>query len=476
MAQDVAPGAGAATALDYSRLSLWWEAVPVPLPARPALNEDLQVDVCIVGAGFTGLWTALSLALADPALRIAVLEREVAGFGASGRNGGWCSALFATSDSALVRRHGVDAMRAMRGAMHETVDVVGASAASEGIDCHFEKGGTVNLVRSEAQKERALAAVEEARSLGFCEDDLRWLDVDEARVMVGAAGTMGATFTPHCAAIQPALLARGLADAVERRGVRLYEHTEVLEIRPAGDSGPSVVTHGSTVRADVVVRATEAWTPTLPGSERDIVPVYSLMVATEPLGSDFWEAAGLGGRPTFADHRHMIIYGQRTADDRIAFGGRGAPYHYGSAVRPAFDSDRSVHALLRETLVELFPDLAGVRFSHSWGGPLGIPRDWHSAVGYDRTTGLAWAGGYVGDGVATSNLAGRTLGDLITGRDSDLTRLPWVNHRSPRWEPEPLRWLGVNAGLWTMKLADRSEVRNGRPSKTAGMLGRLLGQ
>jgi glycine/D-amino acid oxidase-like deaminating enzyme len=466
-------GAGAAS--QYARLSLWWEEVPLPLSARPALTEDLQVDVCIVGAGFTGLWTAHSLALADPALRIVVLEREVAGFGASGRNGGWCSALFATSDGALARRHGIDAMRALRRAMTDTVDVVGASAAGEDIDCHFEKGGTVDLVRSEAQKERARAALEASRSLGFGEDDLRWLGPDEARELVGAAGTIGATFTPHCAAIQPALLARGLADAVERHGVRLFEQTEVLDIRPGG-GGPSVVTRGGSVRADVVVRATEAWTATLPGSERDIVPVYSLMVATEPLGVDFWEEAGLGKRPTFADHRHMIIYGQRTADGRIAFGGRGAPYHFGSAIRPGFDSDRGVHALLRETLVELFPDLAGVRFSHAWGGPLGIPRDWHSSVGYDRSTGLAWAGGYVGDGVATSNLAGRTLADLITGRESDLTRLPWVNHRSPQWEPEPLRWLGVNAGLWTMKLADRSEARNGRPSKTAGVLGRLLGQ
>ena len=474
MAPDVAPGAGAAS--EYARLSLWWEDVLLPLPARPALSQDVEVDVCIVGAGFTGLWTAHSLALADPALRIAVLEREVAGFGASGRNGGWCSALFATSDSALARRYGIDAMRAMRRAMHETVDVVGAIAASERIDCHYEKGGTVDLVRNEAQKERALAALEVSRSLGFGDDDLRWLGPEETRALVGAAGTIGATFTPHCAAIQPALLGRGLADAAERHGVRIYEQTEVLDIRPANGGGPSVATRGGSVRADVVVRATEAWTATLPGSERDIVPVYSLMVATEPLGADFWEAAGLGTRPTFADHRHMIIYGQRTADGRIAFGGRGAPYHFGSTVRPGFDSDPAVHALLRETLVELFPDLAGVRFSHAWGGPLGIPRDWQSSVGYDRTTGLAWAGGYVGDGVATSNLAGRTLADLITGRDSDLTGLPWVNHRSPRWEPEPLRWLGVNAGLWTMKMADRSEARNGRPSRTAGVLGRLLGQ
>jgi glycine/D-amino acid oxidase-like deaminating enzyme len=237
-----------------------------------------------------------------------------------------------------------------------------------------------------------------------------------------------------------------------------------------------VRTRGGTVRAEYVVRATEAWTPTLPGLERAIVPVYSLMVATEPLGADFWAQAGMEGRATFADYRHMIIYGQRTADDRIAFGGRGAPYHFGSTISPTFDREPAVHALLRQTLTELFPEVAGARFTHAWGGPLGIPRDWHSSVGLDRATGLAWAGGYVGDGVSTTNLAGRTLADLITGADTPLTRLPWVGHASPRWEPEPLRWLGVNAGLWTMKLADRSETRRGRPSRLAGTMGRLLGQ
>ena len=164
-------------------------------------------------------------------MRIAVVEREVAGFGASGRNGGWCSALFATSDAALARRHGLDAMRAMRRALQETVDVVGASAAGEGIDCQFAKGGSVNLVRSEAQRVRALAEVDEARTLGVGEDDLRWLGPEEAHGLIGASGILGATFTPHCAALQPALLARGLADAVERRGVQVFEHTEVLDIR-----------------------------------------------------------------------------------------------------------------------------------------------------------------------------------------------------------------------------------------------------
>ena len=152
------------------------------------------------------------------------------------------------------------------------------------------------------------------------------------------------------------------------------------------------------------------------------------------------------------------------------------PYHFGSSIETSFDAEPGVHALLRQTLTELFPALDDARFTHAWGGPLGIPRDWHSSVGLDRGTGLAWAGGYVGDGVSTTNLAGRTLADLITGHDTDLVHLPWVGHLSPAWEPEPLRWLGVNAGLWTMKLADRSEVRNGRPSKLAGAMGRLLGQ
>jgi glycine/D-amino acid oxidase-like deaminating enzyme len=462
---------------DYRHLSLWWDDISAPLVVRPPLPGDQVVDVCVVGAGFTGLWSAHALARADPSLRIAVVEREVAGFGASGRNGGWCSALFATSDAALFRRYGMDAMRQMRRAMQATVDTVGAAAKDEGIDCHFTKGGTVQAARTGAQRDRARAEVAEARSLGFGEDDLRWLDRQEAEAMVGMQGIVGATFTPHCAALQPARLARGLAEAVERLGVTLYEGTEVTAIVPGGPhTSPLVHTTSGAIRADVVVRAVEAWTPTLPGEKRTLVPVYSLMVATEPLSAGFWDSAGMPGRPTISDYRHMIIYGQRTADDRIAFGGRGAPYHFGSAVRPSFDGTPAVHKLLRSTLVDLFPALSSARFTHAWGGPLGIPRDWHSSVGFDRHRGIAWAGGYVGDGVATANLAGRTLADLITGSDTELTQLPWVDHRSPPWEPEPLRWLGVNAGLWAMKLADRVEQRTGRPSGLAARMERLLGR
>ncbi len=463
------PGLRVTTTGRYRPLSLWWDEVGETTPRAP-LASDLDVDVAIVGAGFTGLWTAYYLLGADPRLRVAVLEREVAGFGASGRNGGWCSALFAASDERIARDHGRPAAIAMRRAMQDTVDEVGRAAGAEGIDCGFAKGGTVVAARSAAQVARAHEEVASDRALGVGEDDLRWVERDEARSLLGAAGVLGATYTPHCAALQPARLARGLADAVERRGAHLFEGTAVTAIEPG-----RVRTEGATVRAEVVVRAVEGYTPQLPGEGRTLVPVYSLMVATEPLPEDFWAGAGLGRRETFSDHRHLIIYGQRTADGRIAFGGRGAPYHYGSSVRSRFDQVPAVHADLAATLTELFPALDGVRITHKWGGPLGVPRDWFSSVGLDRTRSLAWAGGYVGDGVSTTNLAGRTLADLISGRDTDLTRLPWVGHTWPRWEPEPLRWLGVNAGLWAMQRSDDTETRRGRPSRLAGLVGRFVG-
>jgi glycine/D-amino acid oxidase-like deaminating enzyme len=424
---------------------------------RPALPGDRDVDVAIVGGGFTGLWTAYYLATADPGLRIAVLEAEYAGFGASGRNGGWCSALFPKSVSALARRHGRGPALAMYAALRDTVDEVGRVAAAEGIDCHYAKGGTVVLARSAAQLARARSEVAEAGEFGL---DLTLLSATEASARCGASNVVGGTYTPDCAAIHPARLAQGLASAVERLGVTIYEGTRVAEL-PAG----RVVTPQGTVRADVVVRATEGYTPALAGHRRALAPVYSLMLATEPLPAAFWDRVGLGRRETFSDHRHLIIYGQRTADDRLAFGGRGAPYHFGSRVKASYDHEPAVFAALRATLTELFGE---VPVASEWGGPLGIPRDWMPSVGLHD--GVAWAGGYVGDGVAATNLAGRTLRDLILGTGSDLVHLPWVGHRSRAWEPEPLRWLGVNAGLKVMTAADVEEARTGRPSRLARVM------
>lgn len=454
----------------YRRLSLWLDTVPDPLAPREPLPGDRDVDVAIVGAGYTGLWTAYYLAERDPSLRIAVLERDVAGFGASGRNGGWCSALFPASTAKVARLYGRGGAVELKRALHATVDEVGRVAAAEGIDCHFAKGGMVALARTPTQVQRARDEVADARDHGFGEEDLRLLTAGEAREVAGATGVLGATYTAHCAAIHPARLVRGLARAVERRGVDVYEGTPVTGL---GD-GVAETPYGR-VRADVVVRATEGYTPGLPGFRRTLAPVYSLMLATEPLPAAFWDEAGLARRETFTDHRHLIIYGQRTADDRLAFGGRGAPYHFGSRVRPGYDREPRVFADLRDVLTELFPGVADAAVTHTWGGPLGVPRDWFASVGVDRSKRLAWGGGYVGEGVGTSNLAGRTLADLIARRDSDLVRLPWVGHEWPRWEPEPLRWTGINLGLRAMTGADTEEARTMRPSRRAAVFNRFLG-
>ncbi|MFB6725212.1 NAD(P)/FAD-dependent oxidoreductase [Kribbella sp. NPDC056345] len=429
---------------------------------RSPLPGDRDADVVIVGAGYTGLWTAYYLAKADPSLRIVVLERETVGFGASGRNGGWCSALFPASARKLAALPGSSRSAAidMHRAMQDSVNEVGLVSAAEGIDCDYHKGGTIVLARSQAQLARARAEVASAGEWG--PGDLRFLGRDEVENHVRATKVLGATFTPHCAVIHPGKLVRGLASVVEGLGVVIHEQTPVDVI----SRGRAVTPYG-VVRGEVVVRATEGFT-----GGRAVAPVYSLVVATEPLDDATWDRIGLADRPSFSDHRHLIIYGQRTADGRLVFGGRGAPYHFRSRVRPAYDSEPRVFAKLQATLRELF-SLEGVRFTHAWGGALGVPRDWCASVGLEG--GFAWAGGYVGDGVSTTNLAGRTLTDLILRRDTALTRLPWVGHHSRPWEPEPFRWLGINAGLRAMTLADTEERLTGHNSQLARLMAPLLG-
>jgi glycine/D-amino acid oxidase-like deaminating enzyme len=452
--------------------SLWREGADDLLP-RPALGADLDVDVCIVGGGLTGLWTAYYLAVADPSLSIAVIEKEIAGFGASGRNGGWCSALFPQSAGALESRYGFEAARAMRRAMVDTVGEVERAADEEGIDCDFERGGTVVFARSGLQVASAREDVREARRFG---DETDLWGTSTTRERFGVRDALATVFTPDCARVQPAKLVRGVARAVERRGVKVFEQTEALDW---GDhvvnvrSRPDGASHR--ISAGTIVSALEGYGSLLPQVGRRILPLYSLMIATEPLPDEVWDRIGIQHGQTFSDYRHLLIYGQRTADNRFAFGGRGARYHLGSAIHPGYDTVERVRHHLRNALVDLFPEARGAHVTHHWGGPLGVPRDWHASVGYDPVTGNAWAGGYVGDGLSTTNIAGRTLADLITGRSTPLTSLPWVGHRSPRWEREPLRFLGANAGLVGMQLADAEEQWTHRPSVVAKLMAPLTG-
>ncbi|WP_164232698.1 NAD(P)/FAD-dependent oxidoreductase [Microbacterium hydrocarbonoxydans] len=437
-------------------VSFWWQQLGMPEP-RTALPGDRDADVAIVGGGYTGLWAAYYLKKAQPDLRVIVLERRFAGFGASGRNGGWLTNSVTGGRARYVRTHGRDAAIAQQRALDATVDEVIAVAAAEGIDAGIVKGGELEVARTPAQlaRARAFASAEQA----WPDSGVELLDAAATRARIGVVGALGGTWHPHCARVNPARLVRGLAAAVERLGVVIHEDTEVLEIRP----GQARTARG-VVRAAHVLRATEGFTADLRGEHRTWLPMNSSLIVTEPLDDATWAEIGWEGRETLGDHAHIYMYAQRTADDRIAFGGRGVPYRYGSRV----DSDGATQPRTIESLTALlrdfFPAAARAEIAHAWSGVLGVPRDWAATVGHDRTTGLGWAGGYVGTGVTATNLAGRTLADLVLGRDTAVTRLPWVGHRARRWEIEPLRWLAVNAIYAAYGAADRAEARTRRES------------
>jgi glycine/D-amino acid oxidase-like deaminating enzyme len=420
----------------------------------------LSCDVAIVGAGYTGLWAAYHLLAQDPQLRVVVLEREYAGFGASGRNGGWASALFAASWERVSREHGAAASSALRTALEQTVDDIGTWCADHAVDAHYVKGGALTVARTQAQEKRLRGSGDRGDS---------WLSASDLAARVRLPDAVGARFEPSCAAIHPMRLVRGLRRVVTERGGQVFESTRVRAIEPG-----RVETDRGTVRAGAVLRCTEGYTAGFPGERRTLAPIWSLVIATEPLTSSMWDDIGWAGRETLTDGRHLIIYSQRTADGRIVFGGRGAPYVFGSGTTGRRGHTKTWEQL-EESLRSLFPAAASAAISHRWGGVLGVPRDWMPAVHFDAASRVGWAGGYVGDGVGCAALAGRTLADLVLGKESDLTRLPWVGHQWRKWEPEPLRWTGIRGMSAVMASADRAENRTGRPSRRADLAERLLG-
>ncbi|OON78894.1 NAD(P)/FAD-dependent oxidoreductase [Streptomyces tsukubensis] len=435
-------------------MSFWYAQEGTPAPREP-LTGDTTADVCVVGGGFTGLWTAYYLKKASPFLRITVLEQKFCGYGASGRNGGWLYNGVAGRDR-YARLHGREAAVRLQRAMNDTVSEVIRAADEEGIVADIHRGGVLKVARTPAQSARLKAF--HAAELAYGEHDRELYGARETARRVRVAGAVASTWTPHGARLHPAKLVRGLAQAVEALGVTIHESTPVTEIRPK-----HAVTPYGTVRAPYVLRCTEGFTGSLKGQRRTWLPMNSSMIVTEPLPERTWERLGWEGRETLGDMAHAHMYAQRTADGRIALGGRGVPYRFGSRTDNNGRTQPATVLALRELLADLFPELAGARIAHAWSGVLGVPRDWCATVALDRSTGLGWAGGYVGSGVATTNLAGRTLRDLIqqdSGQSgpTELTALPWVNHRVRRWEPEPLRWLGVHGLYAAYRDADRREA------------------
>ncbi|MFC7918525.1 NAD(P)/FAD-dependent oxidoreductase [Streptomyces cinereoruber] len=455
-------------------ISFWYAQEGASAPREP-LPGDTAADVCIVGGGYTGLWTAYYLKKAVPFLNITVLEAKFCGYGASGRNGGWLYNGIAGRDR-YAKLHGHEAAVRLQQAMNATVAEVVDVCEREKIDADVHRGGVLEVALSPAQlvRLRDFYAVE----IAFGETDRVMYGARETAERVRVTGAVGSSWTPHGARLHPVKLVKGLAAAVEALGVTIHESTPVTEIRPK-----HAVTPYGTVRAPYVLRCTEGFTASLAGQRRTWLPMNSSMIATEPLTDAQWESIGWEGRETLGDMAHAYMYAQRTADGRIALGGRGVPYRFGSKTDNDGRTQPQTVEALREILVRFFPQLAGVRIDHAWSGVLGVPRDWCATVTLDRSTGLGWAGGYVGSGVATANLAARTLRDLIqqdSGQSgpTDLTSLPWVGHKVRKWEPEPLRWLGVQTMYAAFRGADRREAlgRSARTDRVAVLANRLSGR
>jgi glycine/D-amino acid oxidase-like deaminating enzyme len=449
----------------YRARSLWLDQIEGPLVPRAGLRGDLDCDVAIVGAGFTGLWTAYYLKTLRRDLRVVVLEREIAGFGPSGRNGGWATGGFAGSAAAYgIARDHERRRRALR-VTFDAVDEIGAVTAREQIDCAFRKAGSLSIATSAPQWQRLQARAAEFAATGMDRADGRLLSPDQAEALVSVPALQGGWFTPHAARVDPARLARGLALACERHGVAILERTAARELRPG-----LVRCEQGTVRAEIVIRATESYTTQLPGQRLRYLPLYSLMIATAPLPAASWDELGWRDGLLIDDGHYLFFYAQRTADGRIAIGGRGAPYRLTSPIDARNERDDGVRERLRRSLAEVFPVAAAAPLTHHWGGPLAVPRDWSMSVSFDRASGVGMAGGYTGHGVAASNISGRTLADLVLGRDSDLVSMPWVGHRSRGWEPEPIRFLASTAIVRTLGGADRREDAGGRPARRVRLL------
>lgn len=449
----------------YRGRSLWLDQVPDDLVPRPRLVDDSRCDVAIVGAGFTGLWTAYYLKRHEPGLDVVVVEREISGFGPSGRNGGWVSGGMAGSAAVYERRGGrADVARALR-ETYRAIGEIGGVIEREGINCGFLQRGALTVATSRPQLLRLRQHVMGQRALGATEDDEQLLGAGEVNAHLAVDGAVGGLLTPHCARVDPARLVRGLARACERAGVRLYEHTPAVRIEPGRVSTPA-----ATVWADTVLRATESYTTQLPGHGRAYLPLYSLMIATEPLAKSVWDELRWQDGMTVGDRHYLFFYAQRTLDGRIAIGGRGAPYRIRKPIREAHERHDGVRARLRRTLVRAFPALRDVEITHHWGGPLAVPRDWSMSIAFDPTLGLGWAGGYGGHGVVASNISGRTLADAVLRRESEMLSLPWFNHRSRPWEPEPVRYIASQAIVNTLDAADRYEDASGRSARRVKLL------
>lgn len=443
-------------------------------PTREPLPGDRRADVAIVGAGLTGLWCAYWVKRSNPEADVVVLEARHVGYGASGRNGGWLSGKMVGLRRHLATgKHGRQGALDVQRACFRAIDEILSLLREHEYDVDAARSGYLQVARSPAELDRIRKEISGHHDWGLTEDDVQLLGPEDLAGMVRVNKGLGALYTPHGAVLNPAKFVNAVAALADGVGVVIHEGTPVEDIGPRW----ARTTHGE-VRADVVLRTTEAYTVQLPGLERETLPMRSAMIATEPLSEAQWQRIGWEQREGLCGTSHRYFYSQRTADGRIALGGRGLPYHYGSRLDRDGQLDVWSIRQLQRILVDLFPDLHDVAIEHAWCGVLGVPRDWTPSVTYEPKTGLGSAGGYAGQGVTASYIAARTLADLTSGVSTEYTELPWTNRPYPRWEPEPLRFTGAYGVYGLYQLADSIENRfaTRHTSRLARLADRLSGR
>ncbi len=457
---------------DYAKQSFWLETCGDDLTPRRPIRHSTKVDVAVVGGGYSGLWTAYYLLKTNPKLSVAVLEDQICGYGASGRNGGGCGGRLANQARLLATLAPADA-ETLEEVQQGVVPEIASFLEQEGVEADFQRSGSLSVAVGSHQ----LAALERRASALLARNpngpaQLLSAPVLERRVRI--SGAVGALFDPSGAVVHPGKLVRGLARTAERRGAVIFEKSRVTRL----ELGRQPVVHLGQiqVRAGTVVLAVEGYLNRLPGFRRVLIPMTSSIVLTRPLSDGEWAEIGWAGRETISSYRLSVTYLQRTADGRIMFGGRGAPYRYGSRVLPDHNSSGRIFEMLRTMARAWFPVLRGVEFTHAWSGVLGVPRDLTPAVRYRPQLGLLQLGGYVGTGVGPSNLFGRVAAALLLNSEPRLERLPLVGHGWRPWEPEPLRWAGVRYVQRGLLGADRRAERSGRAPSGRTLAERLWAQ
>lgn len=431
--------------------AIYWRETE-PVTPRQALRGHDRADVAIVGAGFTGLWTAHFLKQAEPGLDVAVVETEWAGAGASGHNDGFAMTVLDMSLHHLVAKHGPEAAGAAHAAVARSIAEIGEFCDRNSLDAEYEPNGFVAVATNDGERWRLDRDLEAAQAIGVA-DEFEMKEGDAAREVIGSPIVRTTLRERAGALVNPHKLARGLARVVERQGVRIYEGSPALEVEPGRVRTPRGV-----LEAERIAVTTNAYQQQLRQWRRKTLPLWSYAMVSEPLSDEQLGKVAWPGREGFEDKRNYITIGRLTADNRILWGGREAPYFYGNDMCDHHMRDSRVYDQLREAWRDFFPQLGDVRFTHAYGGAVAMTVTFVPYFG-SLGGGLFYGFGYNGHGVAPSHTGGKVLSDLLTGRDSEYTQLLFVNAREPGLPAEPLRYLGTRLTTRLLMRQDRQFER-----------------